>query len=52
MKLYVIDSSDVSQKKPSAHQENIKYGTLLVLGIPAIVFGSRYIVEGLFKWLW
>jgi hypothetical protein len=52
MKIFSFHTPHVSHKEPSEHQQNIKYGTLLVVGTPVVVFGARYIVEGIFRWLW
>jgi hypothetical protein len=37
-----------SPDEPLRH-ENLIYGTLLVVGLPAVAFGSMYLVHALFK---
>jgi hypothetical protein len=55
MKLHPFHSWDAPRVQPrnpgpSSH-EDLKYGALLVLGVPAIVVGSMYLVEAVFNFL-
>jgi len=51
MKLHLFDASHLHHRAPSGNHDNLKYSAVLVIGIPAAVFISRYIIEEIFRLL-
>lgn len=56
MKLHLFHSWDApriirTKNIRSSSHEDLKYGALLVLGFPAVVVGSMYLVEAVFYFL-
>lgn len=54
MKLHFFDAWHLSHRPRSPHSDrydNLKYGILLVLGIPVVALGSMYIVDAVFTFL-
>jgi|GEM_PF-3542410 len=54
MKLHFFDAWHISHKPHVSHSDryyNVKYGTLLVLGIPVVALGSMYVVDLIFNFL-
>lgn len=49
MKLHLFDTWHVSHHDHSKSHENLKYGTLLIIGIPVVVIVSRYIIDTVFN---
>lgn len=49
MKLHLSDIWHPSHKEHSERYDNIKYGLMLVLAIPVVTFGSKYLVEAAFR---
>jgi hypothetical protein len=49
MKLHFPGSWHVPHHLSQQAHDDLLYGTALVLGIPVVVIGARYVIEGLFS---
>lgn len=52
MKLHFFSPAHTSQRPTPQHNENFKYATMFIIGVPSVVFGSMYFVDLAFELLW
>jgi hypothetical protein len=52
MKIHLFGARHADHESHVNQHENLKYGTLFLIGAPAVILGSMYIVDTLFRWLW
>jgi hypothetical protein len=48
MKLHLPQKWHVPHHLSRQTHDDLLYGTLLVMGVPVVVMGARYIIEGIF----
>jgi len=51
MKPHLFNTGHLHHQGPAGNHDNLKYSAVLVIGIPAAVFISRYMIEEIFRLL-